>query len=89
MEAGGIEPPSREGSAIASTYVVESLDFRRRQRQSTNFAVGYSGTYLADAVPDMNFCDPELTTGFQGSPAKPINRDCFFLCSQYQIIFGI
>ena len=89
MEAGGIEPPSREGSAVASTHVVDSLNFRRRQRQSTNSAVGYSGTYLTIAVPDVNDCDPELTTGFQGSPAKPINRDCDFLRSQYQIIFGI
>ena len=88
VEAAGIEPASRDISTLASTCVFDSLSFahcpaNRQAEQRTSRKL-----VLTLIVPGMNQSDPELVTGFQGSPEKPFSRSYRLLGSHSQVVVG-
>ena len=88
MEAAGIEPASRDVSAMSSTCVVVDLNFAQTTGQRHSEIQTSLKLYLTTSVSDMTRCDLELVTSFQGSPAKPISRGNLFLGSHCErVIF--
>ena len=88
MEAAGIEPASRDISTLASTCVFAYLIFARFPAKRQAEKRTSRELRLTLIVLDMNQSDPELVTGFQGSPEKPISRSCRLLGSQSQVVVG-
>jgi hypothetical protein len=88
MEAAGIEPASRDESAISSTCVVVDLNFVRTTGQRHPEIQTSLKLNLAIRVSNMTDCDLELVTSSLGSPAKPISRGSLFLGSHCErVIF--
>ena len=88
VEAAGIEPASRDESAISSTCVVVDLNFVRTTGQRHPEIQTSLKLYLTTRVSNMTDCDLELVTSSLGSPAKPISRGSLFLGSHCErVIF--
>jgi len=88
VEAAGIEPASRDESAISSTCVVVDLNFVRTTGQRHPEIQTSLKLNLTIRVSNMTDCDLELVTSSLGSPAKPISRGSLFLGSHCErVIF--
>ncbi len=88
VEAAGIEPASRDESAISSTCVVADLNFVRTTGQRHPEIQTSLKLNLTIRVSNMTDCDLELVTSSLGSPAKPISRGSLFLGSHCErVIF--
>ena len=60
VEAGGIEPPSRDISMTASTCVVDCLSLTRADAYRQGFRAGQPGANLISCVPGAAGDGPEL-----------------------------
>ena len=74
MEAGGIEPPSRDVSSKASTCVVVDLDFADPTGQRQPDGPTSPEQNLTPDVPDMAGGELDWVTSIQDSPAESVSR---------------
>jgi len=88
MEAAGIEPASRDISVVASTCVVGCLGFALK---APNRRGASSASRQRNLIPGVADSDPGragIDGRLLGLSGESLSRDCEFLRSHYEVIFG-
>ncbi len=92
MEAGGIEPPSRDISTMPSTCVVANLSSRQRCPLATGYAVDQPRTLFSFPRARHDGQRSGIATGFWALPASPRSQGCLTRQPKrrylLQILFG-